>query len=469
MRLMFVVALLSLTGCFCVPVQPCGRPIASCVSDSECTAGLRCLPPADGSCLSSSCTCNTFTGQLTCTSDCMGKRCRAPDVDAGVDAGVPDAGVPDAGRQDAGLCANFVAPCSSDFDCNSGQSCLPPIDRRCHPSACSCDPTTGEIECSADCSGKECRQTSDAGACEGFEAPCSGDHQCGPGRACLRDGSCRPSACRCDPSTGDVICTEDCGGGVCGVAVDAGPVPDGGCQNFRLPCLRDSECYQNEICSHDECAPSACACTASGVVCTADCNGGICRPVSDAGVPDGGACVGFVPPCIADSQCGAGNSCVIPLNACLPSTCACDPMTGSIICSSDCNGGECRPPSSDAGVCANFVPPCGSDLDCGAGRRCERLAGRCLPSSCACDTQTGLLSCTDDCGGGVCVVSPDAGVPDAGLCSTFEPPCTSSAQCTNGRQCQAPPNACTPTACGCDPSTGNITCSADCGGRRCLP
>ncbi|MCA3011105.1 MAG: hypothetical protein INH41_01765 [Myxococcaceae bacterium] len=82
---------------------------------------------------------------------------------------------------------------------------------------------------------------------------------------------------------------------------------------------------------------------------------------------------------------------------------------------------------------------------------------------------TGAIICTADCNGGVCAAPVDAGTPDAGLCANFDPPCTSNAQCRPGTTCRSPPNACTPSACGCDPATGNIRCTADCGGRRCLP
>ena len=55
-----------------------------------------------------------------------------------------------------------------------------------------------------------------------------------------------------------------------------------------------------------------------------------------------------------------------------------------------------------------------------------------------------------------------------GLDEFRTPACTSDTQCRAGTTCQQPPNACSPSACGCDPSTGSIVCTADCGGRRCL-
>ncbi len=461
---------LLLAGC---PIGLCPVPAeVICQSDSDCGTGLECRTPDDGRCVSSSCACTT--AGLVCTRDCGGKVCQPPRVDAGVtDAGSRDAG--------ADLCASFVPPCQSDFDCRAGEACLPPENRACTPSACACDPATGNIICTSDCSGRVCRppSTPDGGAnlCAGFEAPCSSDAQCGPGRACLRDpNQCNPSACGCDPATGAIFCTADCGGGVCGVpSRDAGSPDGGACVGFRAPCATDAQCLLGEQCVRTPgvCQPSACACGPGGVVCTADCGGGVCQPVdagvTDAGSADGGFCVGFVPPCTTSSQCGPGNQCVRDPNQCNPSACGCDPTDGTVICTADCGGGVCRPQVPDAGACLGFDPPCSSDAMCGAGRVCRHDPSQCVPSACACDATTGAIICTADCGGGICTTATDAGTPDAGLCAGFEPPCTSSAQCGPGTTCKVPPNACTPSACGCDPGTGHVFCTADCGGKLCLP
>jgi hypothetical protein len=50
--------------------------------------------------------------------------------------------------------------------------------------------------------------------CANFKPPCASDAQCGPGYQCVRKG-CSPSQCSCNPSTGRVICTRDCSGGKC--------------------------------------------------------------------------------------------------------------------------------------------------------------------------------------------------------------------------------------------------------------
>jgi hypothetical protein len=444
--------------------------VVTCQTDSECRPAFECRLPDDGRCITANCPVGAV-----CPPVCDGKLCQPRRSDAGVtDAAVRDAGVD--------RCASFEPPCQSDFDCRGGQACLPPEDRRCAPSACgACDPATGSAICTRDCNGKICRArtATDAGAnlCAGFEPPCRSDAQCGPGRACLRDPSqCNPSACGCDPATGDIICTDDCGGGVCGVpSSDAGRPDAGLCVGFRAPCANDSQCVRGEQCVRPSgvCQPSACSCGPNGIVCTTDCNGGVCQPrdagVIDAGSPDGGFCVGFVPPCSNDAMCGPGNRCVRDPNQCNPSACGCDPATGSIVCTADCSGGVCRPQASDAGACVGFEPPCSSNAMCGAGRVCRRDPTQCVPSACGCDPTSGAIICTSDCGGGQCTTVADAGTPDAGFCANFDPPCSSNAQCRPGTTCRPPPNACTPSACGCDPSTGNITCTADCGGRRCLP
>ncbi|MDX2011701.1 MAG: hypothetical protein SFW67_15990 [Myxococcaceae bacterium] len=465
---------------FAVPMlvlAACPTPIlpgSSCSTDTDCLQGFECRPLDDGGCS------NSCGPGLACPAVCLG----ACQPRRAVDGGGLDAGAVDAGARDAGvnLCASFVPPCRSDFDCRGGESCLPPEDRRCAPSACGCDPATGNIACTADCNGRICRPRSsqDAGPnlCLGFEPPCRSDAQCGPGRACLRDpNQCNPSACGCDPATGDIICTEDCGGGFCGVApVDAGAPDAGVCVGFRPPCASDSQCLRGEACVRNPgiCQPSACACGPTGIVCTSDCGGGVCQArdagaSTDAGTPDGGFCVGFIPPCSNDAMCGPGNRCVRDPNQCTPSACGCDPSSGSIACTADCGGGVCRPQAPDAGACVGFEPPCSSNAMCGPGRVCRRDPSQCVPSACGCDATTGAIFCTSDCGGGTCTATTDAGTPDAGLCAAFDPPCSSNAQCRAGTTCRAPPNACTPSACGCDPSTGNITCTADCGGRRCLP
>lgn len=337
---------LLLAGC---PMGVCPVPSeVVCQSDSDCGGGLECRTPDDGRCVSSSCAC-TAAG-LVCTRDCGGKVCQPRRTDAGVN----DAGTKGGGQN---LCAGFVPPCQSDSECGAGKACLPPENRVCAPSACACDAATGNIICTSDCSGRVCRAPSqDAGPnlCAGFEPPCSSDAQCGPGRACLREpNQCNPSFCGCDPATGGIFCTDDCGGGVCGAATldagvtDAGASDGGFCAGFVPPCSSDTQCGPGSQCVRDpnQCNPSACGCdpTDGTVFCTADCGGGVCAPVADAGTPDAGLCVGFEPPCSTDAECGPGKTCKPPASGCAPSACGCDPATGAVFCTADCGGKVCLP------------------------------------------------------------------------------------------------------------------------------
>lgn len=54
-----------------------------------------------------------------------------------------------------------------------------------------------------------------AGLCDDFVPPGCIDKGCPDDQVCNTEIECVPSACGCDPATGDVICTADCGGGTC--------------------------------------------------------------------------------------------------------------------------------------------------------------------------------------------------------------------------------------------------------------
>ena len=61
---------------------------------------------------------------------------------------------------------------------------------------------------------------------------------------------------------------------------------------------------------------------------------------------------------------------------------------------------ERRPPPN---LCPNPRPQGCRRTGCPAGLVCDTRV-QCVPSACSCDPQTGRVICTDDCGGGVCVV-----------------------------------------------------------------
>ncbi len=50
--------------------------------------------------------------------------------------------------------------------------------------------------------------------CADFIPPCSTDEEC-PGDMVCSFAGCNPSSAFCDPETGDIIATADCGGGMC--------------------------------------------------------------------------------------------------------------------------------------------------------------------------------------------------------------------------------------------------------------
>jgi hypothetical protein len=94
---------------------------------------------------------------------------------------------------------------------------------------------------------------------------------CPADQLCVDEG-CTPSDCACDAS-GQWICTDDCGGGIC--------VPDGaGCSDPNPVGCKVQGCPQGEVCVDQGCAPSVCSCDASvdAWICTDDCGGGICAP-----------------------------------------------------------------------------------------------------------------------------------------------------------------------------------------------
>jgi hypothetical protein len=170
------------------------------------------------------------------------------------------------------------------------------------------------------------------------------------------------------------------------------------CACRDAPCLAPnpvgcatSGCPDGQVCETTAgCAPSSCACdtaTASWV-CTEDCGGGVCvpEPVVCA-LPDPSGCV--------QTGCPSGEVCDTTLG-CYPSNCACD-VSGAWICTEDCGGGQCVEDSP----CGPSPAGC-TQVGCPDGYTCDMSVG-CLPSVCTCDPATGW-ACTDDCGGGTCVL-----------------------------------------------------------------
>ena len=157
---------------------------------------------------------------------------------------------------------------------------------------------------------------------------------CAAGQRCVQDPSvCVPSHCECDAVTGAWGCTRDCGGGVC--------VPEpAGCPGENPQGCVSTGCPAGEVCEQlaGVCVPSGCGCdeTIGAWVCTADCSGGVCVPAAHGcDTPNPQGC--------RHSGCPGGQQCVFDTGHCVPSSCACDPATGSWGCTRDCGGGVCLP------------------------------------------------------------------------------------------------------------------------------
>ena len=315
------------------------------------------------------------------------------------------------------------------FELGCGEPCEP-----CPPDAIECEASSEEYACN---STGDCVDDSPAflgcdegqqNWCENFIPPCKSDAECPDSMVCSFEG-CNPSQANCDPVTGSVEVSEDCGGGVC---IENGLTEDL-CAGFIPPCTEDSDCPPNLICSFEGCNPSNASCdpATGAIVSTDDCGGGICTkpPVEDL-------CADFIPPCKEDSECPSGLFC--SFEGCNPSIASCDPETGAILATFDCGGG----------VCTEGCAP-GTEIPAGDG--CN---------TCMC---------------------PENGNPDDATNCTKKgcgSPCTSKKDCEPGNYCDFSkdtcgadkgPGFCTPTplscfnpdgpgVCGCDGSTATNSC-----------
>lgn len=335
--------------------------------------------------------------------------------------------------------------CGSEYQ-GCGSTCDDGSELKCKSLPKSCAP--GEVNAVIG----ECWACVDPASCEGpcddFVPPCSTDEDCDSGQVCDGlPGACLPSFCSCDPATGGILCTEDCGGKVC--QEPAGDL----CKDFVPPCSTDDDCDGGQVCNGipGACLPSFCGCDSDTgeIFCTEDCGGKVCQ--------DGGStepCSDFVPPCSSDDDCDSGQVCDTLPGACLPSACGCDPETGAIFCTADCGGKVCQ--ESSSGPCADFVPPCTNDAGCPSGMECS-FEG-CNPSSCFCDETTGGIACTFDCGGGVCVPEePSCGCKDDSECTKTVGGCC---PCSSGGTELAVATECLDTVPGCDLPPFMIACPA---------
>lgn len=116
--------------------------------------------------------------------------------------------------------------------------------------------------------------SSGGGLCDGFEEPGCIHKGCPMGQICDTKLECVPSACMCDPQTGDVACTADCGGGTCVMQGDCPPVPCdlfcefgfekdmNGCEICECAPAPDCGCQSDADCV--KASPGCCSCAMGG-------------------------------------------------------------------------------------------------------------------------------------------------------------------------------------------------------------
>ena len=210
------------------------------------------------------------------------------------------------------------------------------------------------------------------------------------------------------------------------------------------------------------CMASRCVCTKRGWTCDNDCGGGVC--VDPGNTPNPGRCTTPNPAGCVQTGCTGGLMCDQNVG-CRSSSCTCDTERGTWSCTDDCGGGMCVKPG-DGGV----VLPCTGpsrmgcvQTGCTNGLVCDRTAG-CMSSHCECNGETGLWVCDDDCDGGICV---DPGT-QPGVCPTPNPAGCVMTGCAPGLECD-PKQGCTSSYCECSKTFGGWICTDDCGGGVCVP
>jgi hypothetical protein len=224
--------------------------------------------------------------------------------------------------------------------------------------------------------------------CDGFVQPGCIQSGCLEGFTCDTSVGCVPSACACDPETGGVVCTTDCGGGTCvptAASTCCDPANEPGTGGNPV-CFEGASCCSNGAWMCNGGAGNS-TCIELGEVCTA-----CCDPADEPGR-------GNNPPCIEGTSC------------CSTGAWACNGAAGTPSCS--VLGLVC---TDD--LCAGFEAPGCIQSGCLQGQSCDTSVG-CVPSACVCDSATGAIICTDDCGGGICVPEPSGDLLGACALSTL--------------------------------------------------
>ncbi len=389
--------------------------------------------------------------------------------------------------------------CDVDADCSNGQVCGVSAAQVCVPSVCGCDPMTGAWSCTADCGqGRACVDPEPSCTDPNpAEAGCRTDAECGDGETCQTSAqqTCVPSGCSCEG--GGWTCTEDCG-----ELKECAPAENSACAepdpSLQRECNIDDDCDGEEICqisADTVCVPSSCGCDpfTGSWQCTADCQApSACVPRPDPEPCSDGTqivCDAVAGPCptglIRETVGGCFGECVDPvtcespvelcsgspdpsyqecdvdadcegnaicqssdLAVCIPSGCACSPMSGTWTCTDDCNASRsCVDPGNSTRCGDGSMLMCRqAEPSCPAGQIAEIING-CYGE---CVDATTCEAPAEMCGG-----SPDP---------SLQHECSVDADCgDNGATCQISPAAvCVPSSCFCDEMTGAWACTEDC-------
>ena len=300
--------------------------------------------------------------------------------------------------------------CQSDYHVcdNEGHCCLPDCSgKECGDDGCggTCGLCDDGLECLNTTLGTQCTTQ-----CELFSCPegefclfglcvnqqCTSDDDCGgaPAHHCDEFLQCRDrEACQstdeCNTWNEDGYCDKDTG-----------------------YCMYDGHCWDDADCSAGTCAPDHW------------CQGHNCYELYGPGCPpqlpicympsgelplcDGMPCASCMVPCIFDADCPIDMVCENGGNCVLPAT--------DCVLDAECTEGQyCHP------GCADLMPACESESDCGEGELC--LAGFCVTDQ--------VIQCDDD---AVCLAWAEGYTCHEGVCKP-EGACVLDSQCEEGQYC----------------------------------